>query len=412
MGVFQYIATDVDLTVARGTVVADSPRQARDELRQRGLNVHELAPHAERLSLSLLGRLISGARFTGRGGFRRQAQLVAFVRELSTLLGVGMPLLEALDTLARQAGRRSALRPTILALRERVAAGQSLAEAMREQGTAFDAVTVSMTEVGEDAGTLETVLEELAEFKERSAQLRGKIGTALIYPAIVLAMGIGVSLFLMTYVVPALLEGLAEAGQELPRLTLWVKAASDLLINWWWALVVALVVIGGSFTVAVKSARGRWHFDRLVLQLPGVGDLVRKQAVVRAAFVIATLMRSGIAFERAVAIAQRSMRNVVLRDALARCERAVRAGRDIGVALEDTRAFPLAVVQVFALGQHSGRMEEMLERLAKDYDRQVAAAAAQLTAVLEPVLIVLLASLVGAIAFATILPILEAGHVL
>lgn len=130
----------------------------------------------------------------------------------------------------------------------------------------------------------------------------------------------------------------------------------------------------------------------------------------RIAFVIATLMRSGIAFEKAVTIAQRSTGNVILREALARCERAVTAGRDIGAALEQTRAFPLTVVQVFALGQQSGRLEEMLERLAQDYDRQVATAATRVAAVIEPILILVLAGIVGLIAFATMLPILEMGN--
>ena len=145
------------------------------------------------------------------------------------------------------------------------------------------------------------------------------------------------------------------------------------------------------------------------MRVPVVGDLLRKQAVVRIAVVMSALLKSGIVFVRAIEIAQRSTRNVVLRDALARCERAVTRGQDIGEALADTAAFPPLVVQVFAVGQQSGRLEEMLDRLAKDYDRQLTTASQRLTAVLEPLLILAMVVLVGFIAFATILPMLEAA---
>ena len=234
-----------------GTLVADTPRQARDQLRQRGLTVHDIAAHKEQ------GARRWAARFSWRRP--RANQVVSFVRELSTLLGVGMPLLEAIDTISRQ--QRGAFREVLLVLRDRIASGASLAEAMAEQSTCrdtfgatkntsgggvFDAITVNMVEVGENAGTLETVLEELAAFKERSAQLKGKLGGALLYPLIVLATGIGVSIFLMTYVVPGLLGSLIEAGKPLPLITQVVKAISDtLLTKWWLLLLVAGAVIAG-----------------------------------------------------------------------------------------------------------------------------------------------------------------------
>lgn len=407
MPVFTFKATDLDLSLVQGTTIADTPRQARDDLRQRGLSVHEL--QAQHLTQYRQPRVGLRVGFLWQERYS-QTKLTSLMRELSTLLGVGMPMIDSLDVIARQQSRK--LRTRLLVVRDRVAAGVSLADAMREQPTAFDAVTVHMTEVGENSGSLDHVLGELALFKERMAQLQGKIGSALMYPAIVMAVGLGVSIFLMSYVVPSLLASLAESGQELPLITRAVKSASDLIVQRWWLMIGVAATIVASVSGLCRMPSGRYAAHRILLALPVLGDLLRKQAVVRIAFIMSTLMRSGITFERALAIASRSTSNTVLRDALRACEQAVLAGRDIGVALEQTKAFPSTVVQIFALGQQTGRMEEMLERLAVDYDRQIATAAVRLTAMLEPMLILLLAAVVGAIAFATILPILELGNVL
>lgn len=426
MAVFSYTATEVDASVTTGTIVADTPRQARDQLRGRGLTIHQIVEQVgsakSRLAdgktgalsplLAVVDHLANLPKKLGSG--KKRIFVVDFVRELSTLLGVGTPLLEAIDLLVKQ--HPKAFKPLLLKLRDRVASGVSLADAMHEQsvvnGGVFDEVTISMTEVGENAGTLDTVLAEVADFKERSAQLKGKISSALIYPAIVLTVGLGVSIFLMTYVVPGLLHSLIRAGRRLPTVTKLVKGVSDMLVHDWWLLLLIALGLFALGAAVLSTTAGRRIWDRFLLRVPGLGDLIRKQAIVRIAFVIATLMRSGIAFEKAIAIAQRSTWNVILREALHRCQEAVTAGRDIGAALEHTRAFPITVVQVFSLGQQSGRLEQMLERLATDYDRQVATAANRFAAMIEPILILLLASIVGTIAFATMLPILEMGNAL
>jgi general secretion pathway protein F len=398
MAVFTYKAMDVSSAEARGTITADTPRQARDLLRGRGLIVREVAdfkPAAKRT-------IRPGA---GRG---QAHQVTDFLWEISTLLGVGVPLLEALETIASQHRGRLALAITLL--RDRVAAGSSLAGAMREQGAPFDELTISITEVGEDAGTLDASLQRLAEFRERSQQLRGRIATALLYPALVLAMAIFAGTFLMTFVVPRIVEPLIEQGQPMPLPTRIVKAASDFLIARGWLLLLLAAGAAAGFGTLLRNPRGKLAWHRVLLRLPLIGELTRKQAVVRMAVVISTLLKSGIVFLRAVQIAQGTTSNLVLRDALVRCERAIGAGSDIAAAMNETGAFAPMVVQIFALGQQSGRMEEMLDRLAGVYDQQVTTASQRLTAVLEPILIVLLALVVLLIVAATVLPILEAGN--
>ena len=211
----------------------------------------------------------------------------------------------------------------------------------------------------------------------------------------------------MTFVVPKILEPLIEQDLPLPFPTRIVKSLSDGLLNWWWLIAIIGFAIGVALTTAWRSPTGRRQWDRLLLKLPLVGDLVAKQNLVRVAEVLSTLLKSGIVFVRALQIAQRTVSNRVMREALHCCEAAITAGGDIGAAMEQTAAFPPMAVQVFALGQQSGRMEEMLDRLAKAYDSQVTSASARLAALLEPAIILVLAVMVLFIVLATVLPILE-----
>ncbi len=390
------------MALVNGTIVADTPRQARDLLRAQGMTIQRLAPQK--------GKVGSAKRPWAIASGRHKGALVSFVRELATLLGVGIPLLEAIDTIAKQYKGR--FHTVLLMLRDQIASGKSLAEAMGQQPMVFDSLCVSIVEVGQNSGSLETALERLAEFKERSLQFKNRVATALMYPLMVMATGIGVSLFLMTFVVPSLLDTLLEAGHELPLATRIVKGASDLLLGWWWLILVVVggLVAGVGALIQSETGRLRWH--RFQLRIPLVGPMIRKQNIARVSLVVSTLMHSGVVFLKAIQIAGATARNVVLRNAMKRCESAIAAGQDISQALEETGVFPSAAVRVFAAGQQSGKLEEMLDRLAIDYDRQVATASQQLTTILEPVLILLLAVIVGLIAFATMMPILEAGNVL
>jgi len=212
--------------------------------------------------------------------------------------------------------------------------------------------------------------------------------------------------------VPNLLGVLAASGKDLPFATVLVKGISDVLLGWWWAILLAMGLAGVGLAAILRSEKGSMAWHRLQLRIPLLGDLVRKQAIARMSMVMATLLKSDLPFVQAVRIAQRTVHNRVLRGALEACEQAVIGGRDISIALEHTGAFPPLVIQVFAVGQASGRLEEMLEDLAGDYDTQVEISTNRLTTLLEPLMMILLAIVVGFIAFATILPILEAGDVL
>ena len=332
------------------------------------------------------------------------------VRELATLLGVGVPLLEALDTLARQ--HTGAMARALLAVRERVAGGASLAMALREEAGLFDELALSMVEVGEASGNLESVLERLADFKEHWQRLRGRILTVLLYPIVVLGVGAVVTLFLMTFVIPKILDALQENGRDLPLLTRWVKGASDLLLGQGYLLAIAAVGIWVVWRVAMRRPAAKLARDGLWLRLPLIGPLVHRQQIVRIATALSCLLGSGLPFVQALAMAQRATRNLVLQEALRRCQRAVTAGADIARRWRPRKCFRPWWCMCFALGQQSGRLDTLLQRLANSYEQQVQTSAARLTTILEPLLIILIAVVIGAIALATMLPILEAGNVL
>ena len=401
MAVFAYTGVGSDSTVVKGTVAADSPRQARDQLRGRGVRVRRLRPCTER---------------RGRGGLLNislgsaNAKWATAVHELAMLLHAGIPMLESLDTLAEQ--NRGQFRTALLAVRDRVAAGSSLADALAERPELFDAASVHMVEVGENSGTLETVLAQLADFKRKQLALRDSVTTAMVYPLFLICFGTAAALFLMTSVLPPLLENLQETIDELPWPTVVAKTISDALLQYGWLLAIAVGagVVGGG--IALRTERGKQIWHAMLLRLPLLGPMVIKQGVSRIAMIIGTLARSGVELPRAVELAEKSTGNVVFKQALRDCGARISAGEEFADALEQSGAFPPLAVRVFSVGQQSGKLDEMLFRLADDYDAQVATTSARLTALLEPVLILFLAAMVGFLLLATILPILEAGNVM
>lgn len=401
MAFFAYRALNDAASAIEGTIAADTARAARDLLRSRGLVVESLSGG-------------DGPKRALRLPFRRcqrhATRRVAMIRELSTLLAAGIPLLDAVDSLVLQ--QQGAFKTALVVLRDRIAAGTSLADAMREQPDVFDPLSIQMVEVGENSGTLDGVLDQLANFSERYLQLKDRVTNALFYPIVVFSLSCGVALFLMTIVVPMLLDNLLDAGKAIPWPTRVLKTMSDFVRGHGLELGAAgvLTVLAAMFAVRTEVGRRWWH--RLVLRLPVLGAMTRKQEIARMALIVATLLKSGLVLLQALEIAGRAVRNVILRDGLLSVQSSIQSGREIGEAFESTGQFPATVVQIFAVGQQSGKLEEMLERLAENYDRQVTTLSLRLATLLEPVLIVFLAVFVGFILFATVLPILEAGNVL
>ena len=401
MSTFQYRGIDGSGRPTRGLIAADTARAARDRLRESGVSVQNIQQRIEHRGIDWLG-LFKRRRYA--------TALTEFVRELATLLQAGVPLLDAMDCSLPQV--RPGLHAPLVALRDRVQGGESLADSMTREPWLFDDMMTGMVRVGEHAGNLEDVLDQIATFREQSAQLRDRVLSAVMYPAIVFCVSIAVTLFLMTVVVPMLLKNITELGGQLPWPTRVLQAASDLLlVHGWWLALTASAVSALLFAWS-KTERGRERTSAWTLCVPVLGNLIRKQAIGRVALVVACLLRSGVELVEALSIAERSCSNVIVRRALAQVKQDLEAGHGLRESISKHRVFPASVAQIFALGQQSGQLDGMLERLGRDYDRQATVLASRVTSIAEPLLILMLSIMVGFILFATVLPILEAGNVL
>ncbi len=434
MAVFSYQAADENNRVTQGTIHGESPAIARRMLRERGLHILSIEAVSQtptNADLQRIGMEASGLSDVDAGSteskpqrisirspavswpWRRkhsQATIANFLSELATLLTVGVPLIEALDTLISQSPKRLATR--LMQIRDVIESGVTLRDAMAQHPDLFDELSLSLVEVGENTGHLDESLRCLADFKRRSVEFKDRVGNALLYPVIILVMAIGVSIFLMTVVVPSLLENLADLGKELPWPTRVLKSLSDgLLTHGWWLAIIGLAGLLG-LGWGLRTQTGRRIRDEIVFRLPLIGMLSRKQEISKVSLVVATLISSGLDLLKALEIASRTSHNTLLREALEIIAERIRSGKELGEAMQRIKYFPPLVSQVFSVGQKSGRLEEMLFQLSSDYDKQVTTLSNRLAVVVEPLLIVVLSIIVGFILFATLLPILEAGNVL
>ncbi len=404
MPVFAYEARNEANRTVKGTVAGDSPRQARQMLRDQGLKIVSINQQ-EAKKPSRAGRLLP---FSSRKKFT--ALVSNFTGELATLLSVGVALHEALETLSLQ--YKGKFRDVILHLTEAVTSGRSLGDAMMDQPNVFDNLAIKMVQVGENTGRLDQSLRQLSEFQRRALSFKDKVLSAMLYPLIVLGVSMIVTIFLMAVVIPMLLENLIDADRPLPWPTKILKFASDSLVQHGWWLAAVLVAVAMAIAIAVRTEKGKRTWYRILRKVPLFGKLGAKQEIAKVSLVISTLMKNGIEFLNAMKIAKGASKNPLLRDALESCEQNVQSGRDIGQAIKATDYFPPMVTQVFTVGQKSGKLDEMLFQLSQDYDEQVETVSGRISTTIEPILILGLSIFVGFVLFATLLPVLEASNVL
>lgn len=316
MPVYRFTAAGSDGKGTDSVVTADSARDAREKLRAQGVFPESIVEVRRNIGVSRFPWL----QRRGRNG----ALVASAVRDLATLMSTGIGLVDCLETVASQ--NRGRFGAALQALRERVAGGASLSEAMQEQPEYYDDLIVQMVRVGENAGTLDTVLDRVSDFKDRSLQFKDRITTALVYPAIIISLATVVSIFLMTVVLPMLLENLVASGRPLPWPTRVLKAMSDIATQqgWWIGGLAVLMLV-----VVVSLARtgpGKRLWDRTVFSLPLLGPLARKQEIARSAIIISTLMENGIVFVEAIQTASQAAKNILLKEALSAIQERVQSG--------------------------------------------------------------------------------------
>jgi general secretion pathway protein F len=336
-------------------------------------------------------------------------ELASATRQLATLLGAGIPLDEAMATIADQQ-EHAALIKAFNQTREELLQGQALHQGLALHPRIFSNLYVNMVKVGESSGTLDQVMHRLADFLEEQARLKSRIQSAMAYPLLMAIIGSGVLFFLLTFVVPKVTRMLEDIGQELPLATRALIGLSEFLSSYWWLLALVAVALLLSFRHYLRTEEGKFQFDRRKLSIPLFGKLNLLLATARLTRTLATLLKSGVPLLAALEIVQNLMPNRVLKKVLDDTITSVREGESLAQPLLRAGVFPKMVSQMAAVGEKSGELEEMLFKVADTYEHQVDANINALLSLLEPAMILLMGVVVGFIVLAILLPIFQASQ--
>jgi len=340
----------------------------------------------------------------GQGKKVKSRDIVIFTRQFSTMINAGLPLVQALDILARQTDSE-VLKKAIQETLYDVEAGNTLADALGQHPKVFTNLYVNMVAAGESGGLLDTILMRLATFLEKSEQLQRKVKGAMIYPGVVLGVTLMAIAILLLFVIPVFESVFSSFGQVLPLPTRIVIVMSNLLQNYWW--LIAGVMGVGIFVLRrwIATDNGRLQADRLMLRLPVLGSLVRKASVSRFTRTLGTMLSSGVTILDGLEITARTSGNRVIHDAVMESRAAIAGGKSISEPLKESGVFPPMVTQMIHVGEETGDLDGMLSKIADFYDDEVDVAVDNLVKVLEPAMIVILGTVVGGMIVAMYLPI-------
>lgn len=401
MPIFEYRGVDAGGKNVRGIVDADSPRLARSKLKRSGVFPTEVqealtAARAERRELSIAS-LVRRVRIQ---------DLAVMTRQLATLVGAGLPMLPALNSLTNQIENPN-LKKVVSQIRERVKEGSSLSDALREFPRIFSNLYSNMVAAGESSGALDIVLLRLADFTENQVKLRNQVTAALIYPIVIVSLASAAVTFLMIRVVPRILELFADWGRTLPLPTVILLEITTFFQNYGWIVVVGLLGAVVSLVFYFKTEKGRFLFDRLVLRAPVFGRLTKTIATTRFSRTLGTLLVSGIPVVRAMDIVKNIVNNRVIAEAIENSQESIVEGQSIAAPLARSGVFPAMVTDMIAIGENSGQLEQMLLKVSDAYDHQIETTVSGLTSILEPFLILIVGGIVFFIVLAVLLPIFE-----
>jgi len=416
MARFRYIAMDGKGAEVEGVIEAGSQNQAVSALRGQGLFPTRVAEVGARQSKGGAAP-VKQVQLKRPGASRMPAflrprikpkQLMVFTRQLATLIEAGLPLLRGLRILLKQE-KSPALREVLTGMGEAVESGGTFSEALAQYPRAFDKLYINMVKAGEAGGVLDSVLARLAEFMEKAERIKGKIKSAMTYPIVVLVAAMGILTFLMIFIIPKFAEIFTDllGGKGLPPLTQFVIGLSNAVANQWY------LFLGGGFgTVVVfklfrQTPRGAIVLDKLKMRAPLFGQLVRKTAVARFARTLGTLMQSGVPILQALNIVRDTAGNQVVADAIQKIHDSVKEGESVAMPMEASGVFPGMVVSMVDVGEETGALPEMLVRVADGYDEEVDMAVEALTSIIEPIMIVMLAVIIGTIVIAMFVPLIS-----
>jgi type IV pilus assembly protein PilC len=418
---YSYIALDSRGQESTGLVEARSTNEAIGQLRQSGYfptSVYEEGkaggPDGK---TSRKAAKIPRPAATGFGRkeitlFQRKTIkpkiLMIFTRQLATLVDSGLPLLRGLNVLAKQE-RDRVLKNTIGKLADGVQSGSTFSECLAQHPLIFNNLYVNMVKAGEVGGVLELVLGRLAEFQEKASKIKSKVIAAMVYPLIVMTLAVAIMGFLLVFIVPKFEQIFHDmlGDKPLPTITIFIITVSRLVQSQWLVLIAALIALIAGYRFANRTAGGKAFFDRIKLQLPLFGDVIRKTAISRFSRTLGTLVTSGVPILQALNITRETAGNAVIAGAINQVHDRVKEGESIVQPLEASGAFPPMVISMIDVGEETGQLPEMLLKIADVYDDEVDNSVAAMTAALEPIMIVFLALVVGTIVIALFLPLIS-----
>lgn len=416
MARFKYVAMDAKGAEVDGVIDAEGQAQALAMIRQKGLFPTKVQD-AEAGGTRVVQAAIKAQAEKKSGGFKlpaflrgkiKQKQLMVLTRQLATLVDAGLPLLRGLKILLKQE-KSPLLREALGGMGEAVESGSTFSEALAQYPRVFDNLFVNMVKAGEAGGVLEVVLARLAEFIEKAERIKNKIKSAMIYPIVVLMAAMGILVFLLVKIIPKfkeIFEDLLE-GTPLPPLTQFVLNISDLVRDNGLAVAGGIAAIVFSIRAIRQTPRGRYAFDNMKLRMPLFGPLFRKTAVARFARTLGTLLNSGVPVLQALNIVRDTSGNAVLEQAIQSVHDSVKEGDSMSMPLEASGVFPGMVVSMVDVGEETGALPEMLVKVADNYDDEVDTAVEGLTSIIEPIMIILLALIIGTIVIAMFVPLIS-----
>jgi type IV pilus assembly protein PilC len=427
MSKYNYVALDQRGQESVGVIEAASSNDAVSQLRQQGYFPTSVVEEGKGAVTAKTSKKVekavkqASAPKAKKGGgvvlFQKKTvgskTLMIFTRQLATLIDAGLPLLRSLTVLAKQE-KDVVLRNTINSLADAVQGGSTFSESMAQHPRIFNKLYINMVKAGELGGVLELVLNRLAEFQEKAQKVKNKVIAAMAYPVIVLLIAILIMLFLLAFIVPKFETIFKDmlGGRPLPAITQWVIAASNAVKGMFippylWFTIGGLIAAVVGWKMISNSPKGRAMIDRLTLKLPLFGDLMRKSSISRFSRTLGTLVTSGVPILQALNITRDTAGNVIVAEAVTKVHDAVKEGESIVQPLEASGVFPPMVISMVDVGEETGQLPEMLLKIAEVYDDEVDNAVEGITSLLEPIMIVILALIVGTIVIALFMPLIE-----
>ena len=392
--IWEWEGKDKSGKMIRGELRAESETVAKTQLRRQGINVAKIR-----------------RRRSGFGKRITEKDITLFTRQLSTMMRAGVPLLQAFD-IAAKGHSNPAVTRMLLEVRADVETGLSLAESFRKRPLYFDKLFCNIIAAGEAGGVLDTLLDKLATYKEKVMAIKSKIKSAMIYPSAIVGTAFIITAVIMIYVIPAFKDLFSSFGANLPAPTLFVIWLSDHFVHFWWLIFGTLFGAVFAFFYAFKrTPKMQEQMDRILLRLPVIGDIIRKATIARWARTLSTLFSAGVPLVEALDSVGGAAGNQVYAEATRRIQSDVSTGSSLSYSMQRTDLFPNMVLQMTSIGEESGSLDQMLDKVADFYEEEVDNAVAALSSLLEPAIMVILGILIGGLVIAMYMPIFKMGQV-